>query len=82
MRPQFLSHYFAILDIKIIFSEIWVLPSGPKSNKVGRYFNLDAKTLDKVIVLQALDAGAKWAVVINKCCCRSIGISCSTKCHA
>ena len=27
---------------------IWVLPSDPKSNKGGRYFNLDAKTLDNV----------------------------------
>ena len=58
-----------------------MLPLGPKSNEVGRYFNLDAKTLDEVIVLQALDAGTNWSVVTDKCCCRSIGVSCSSKCH-
>ena len=53
-----------------LFGEVWwVLPSGSKSNKVGRYFYLDAKSLDEVIVLQALDAGTNWAVVTNKCCC-------------
>ena len=33
------------------------------------------KHLDEIIVLQALDAGTNWAVVTNKCYCRSIGVS-------
>ena len=54
---------------------------GSEIYKDSSYFNLDPKTLDEVMVLQALDAGTNWAVVTNKCCCRSIGVSCSTKCH-
>ena len=76
-----IGHSAKINLVESSIYEIWVFSSGPKSNEVGRYFYLDAKTLDEVIVLQALDAGTNWAVVTNKCCCRSIGASCSTKCH-
>ena len=59
----------------------WVLPWGPKCNKVCRYSNLDIETLDELTVLQALHAQTNWAVVENKCCCKSKGVNCSTKCH-
>ena len=38
-------------------------------------------TLDELTVLQALHAETNWAVVTNRCCCRSIGVKYSTKCQ-
>ena len=58
------------------------MPWGRKSNKLGRYSNPDVEALAELTVLQALHAETTWAAVTNKCCCRIIGVNCSTKCHA
>ena len=44
-------------------------------------FTMHVETLDEGTVLQALHNETNWAVVTNKCCCKSIGVKCSTKCH-
>ena len=44
-------------------------------------FTIHVETLDEGTVLQALYNEINWVVVTNKCCCRSIGVKCSTKCY-
>ena len=46
-----------------------------------KLFRIDVDTLDDVALLLVLHAKTNWTVVTNKCCRRSIGISCSSKCH-
>ena len=43
--------------------------------------HIDVETVDKVRVLEALHVETSWTVVTDKCCCTSIVVKCSTKCH-